>query len=256
MAIHYLTKEQKSEYFESGNLTGLDPIFNSSEMVIINQELKELSAFLHPNEKMFTMRDWHISSKWLYDICTNSRILDYVEGILGPNFFLWGSHFFAKAPNTKDTVAWHQDAYYWPLEPHNSVTVWLAFTDVDVANGAMKVIPKSHKAGPIKHKIAPEDSVLWLELEEGTFNESDAKSLEIKSGHISLHDDNIVHGSPSNQSDRWRTALTIRYSGTNVKCDLSIWPQFKAYVVRGEDTYKHNPAGIIPVEKYGRLVEG
>jgi non-heme Fe2+,alpha-ketoglutarate-dependent halogenase len=253
MTRYQLTEEQKQFYKENGYIIGLQPIFSKSEMEVLNKELKELAAYLEPGEKMLTIREWHVTSKWLYDVCTNPRILDYVEGILGPNFYMWGSQFFAKEPQSKDTVAWHQDSYYWPLHPHNSVTVWLAFTDVDEANGAMKVIPKSHKAGLIKHNSISGDSVLTLELEEGSFDEASARSLLNPSGHITLHDDAIVHGSPANHSDRWRIGLTVRYSGTNVKCDTSKAPSFKAYLCRGVDEYKHNPVGIIPTQKYGRL---
>lgn len=49
------------------------------------------------------------------------------EGILSPDFYLWASDFFAKEPHTHPTVGWRQDANYWPMTPHNSVTVWLAF---------------------------------------------------------------------------------------------------------------------------------
>jgi len=248
-----LTEEQKAFYQENGYLIGLEPVFSGAEVVQLNENLEELKKLLEPGEKMTTIREWHMSSKWLYDVCTNPKILDYVEGILGPNFYMWGSQFFAKAPGSKDTVAWHQDAYYWPLHPHNSVTVWLGFTDVDEENGAMQVIPGSHRAGLIKHKNVSGDSVLTLELEQGTFNESDAQSLVLQAGQISLHDDAIVHGSPANRSNRWRNGLTVRYSGTNVKCDLSKAPQFKAYLVRGTDDYNYNPQGTIPTEKFARL---
>lgn len=253
MTLHRLTQEQKESYRENGYLIGLEPIFTPEEMVKLNEELTELASHLEPDEKMQHIREWHMSSKWLYDVCTHPQILAYVEGILGPNFYMWGSQFFAKPPRTPDTVAWHQDAYYWPLAPHNSVTVWLAFTDVDEENGAMKVIPRTHRAGLLKHKNVSSDSVLALELEEGTFDERDAKSLLLKAGQLSLHDDNIVHGSPANHSDRWRTGLTIRYSGTNVKCDLSRAPQFKAYLVHGVDEFKYNPEGIVPTERFARL---
>ncbi|MBB6670775.1 phytanoyl-CoA dioxygenase family protein [Cohnella nanjingensis] len=248
-----LTEEQKSSYHENGYVIGLAPVFSEPEVEQLNANLKQLAQLLEPGEKMSAIREWHMSSKWLYDVCTNPKILDYVEGILGPNFYMWGSQFFAKAPGSKDTVAWHQDAYYWPLHPHNSVTVWLAFTDVDEENGAMQVIPKSHKDGLIKHRSVSGDSVLTLELEEGTFYETDAKSLVLKAGQISLHDDAIVHGSPANHSTRWRNGVTIRYSGTNVRCDLSKAPQFKAYLVRGSDEFNYNPQGAIPTEKFARL---
>src|SRR5690606_3258067 len=144
--IHRLTEEQKAFYHENGYLVGLEPVYTTEEMVKLNEELKELASLLLPGEKLQHIREWHMSSKWLYDICTHPQILAYVEGILGPNFYVWGSQFFAKPPHSPETVAWHQDAYYWPLSPHHSVTVWLAFTDVDDDNGAMQVIPKTHRA--------------------------------------------------------------------------------------------------------------
>lgn len=249
----FLTEQQKQAYADNGYLIGLPPVYSTEEMARLNEELKELTKLLEPGEKMLHMREWHSQSKWLYDICANPRILDYVESILGPDFFMWGSQFFAKEPGSTDTVAWHQDAYYWSLSPHHSVTVWLAFTDVDEANGAMRVIPGTHDKGIIQHRKVTGDSVLTLELEQGTFNEADAKSLILQAGQVSLHDDNIVHGSPANLSDRWRIGLTIRYSSTIVRSDLSRAPKFKSYMMRGTDRYQFNPIGAIPTERYGRL---
>lgn len=255
-AIHELTEEQKKYYADNGYLIGLPPVFSAEEVKGLNEGLEELKKLLAPGEKLHHMREWHMESKWLYDICTHPQILKYVEGILGPNFYMWGTEFFGKEPHSPSRVAWHQDAYYWALSPHHSVTVWLAFTDVDDANGAMRVIPATHNKGLIKHRKIDDNSVLTLELEEGTFNESDAKTLVLKAGELSLHDDNIVHGSPPNTSDRWRIGLTIRYSGTHVKCDMERAPKFRAYMMNGVDEFKYNPYGTLPTQQYGRLPVG
>ncbi|HLL90915.1 MAG TPA: phytanoyl-CoA dioxygenase family protein [Tepidisphaeraceae bacterium] len=248
-----LTEQQQHFYRDNGYLIDLPPIFTRDEMRIHNAKLAELMKLLRPGETAKDIREWHETSRWLYDICMNPKILDLVEGLLGPDFFMWASNFFIKEPRTTDTVGWHQDSYYWPMSPHNSVTVWLAFTDVDEANGAMKIVPGSHKAGLIKHKrSAQTDSVLTLELEKGTFREDAAVSLRLNAGQVSLHDDAAVHGSPANPSDRRRAGLTIRYSGTNVKNDLSINPHFKTYPCRGVDQYKHNPVGTVPTREFGR----
>ena len=248
-----LSPEQRKHFNEQGYLLGLEPIFDRSEVEQLNAGLNTLCELLLPGEEMIKINGWHRTSRWLYDICTHPQILAYVEGILGPDFFLWGSHFFAKAPQTSDTVGWHQDAHYWPLSPHNTVTVWLAFTDVDEENGAMKVIPGSHRGGILKHKeAAAEASVLTLELEEGTFSVEDAVSFRLPAGCASLHDDNLIHGSPANPSDRWRIGLTMRFSGTNVKCDLEQNPHFQAFLVHGVDTFQHNPPSVIPTETYAR----
>jgi len=249
-----LTDTQKHFYNENGCIIGLPPVFSAARVAELNGGYAELTKLLRTGESPKEIREWHESSRWLYDICSTPQILDYVESILGPDFFLWASNFFSKAPHTPETVGWHQDAFYWPLHPHNSVTVWIAFTDVDGENGAMKVIPATHKSGLLKHtRSTNTDSVLTLELERGTFREDAAVSLNLKAGEISLHDDAIVHGSPANHSERWRIGLSIRYSGTNVKCDLAINPYFKAYLMRGVDTYNHNPQGVIPAAQFGRL---
>jgi len=248
-----LTEEQKAFYAENGYLIGLPPIYTPEEMRQMNGELPELLKLLKPGETSKDIREWHETSRYLNDICMNPKILDLIEGILGPNFFYWASSFFIKEPFSKAVVGWHQDAYYWPMKPQHSVTVWLAFDDVNPENGSMKIIPGSHKGGVIKHRHSGQtDSILTLELETGMFREDTAVQFTLKAGEVSLHDDRAIHGSPANPSARRRAGLTIRYSGTEVKNDLTVNPNFKAYLCRGMDEYRHNPAGTIPTERFAR----
>lgn len=248
-----LTEEQKAFYHHNGYLLGLPRIYSAEEMQRINAELPQLLALLQPGETAKDIREWHETSVYLYEIVMNPKIHDLVESILGPDFYCWASSFFIKEPFSMATVGWHQDAYYWPMHPHHSVTVWLAFDDVDEENGGMKVIPGSHLHGVIRHTRSQQtSSILTLELETGTFHESDAVQFKLKAGEVSLHDDRCVHGSPANLSARRRAGLTIRYSGTNVKNDLSINPNFKAYLCRGTDRFHLNPEGRPPRERFAR----
>ena len=249
-----LTDTQRKFYEENGYLIGLPPVFDAGQVKDLNSGLIELMKLLRPGEDAKDIREWHESSRFLYDICTNSTILDYVEDILGQDFYLWGSNFFIKPPRSSSTVGWHQDTYYWPLEPKISATVWVAFEDVDEANAAMQVIPGSHRAGLLKHSRSSDtDSVLTLECEQGQFREDSAVSLNLRAGQVSIHDDKLVHGSPANTSSRRRAGLTIRYSSTVVKCDLAVNPYFTTYLCRGVDTYRHNPVGKVPSSRFGRL---
>lgn len=248
-----LNEEQKKAYQEKGYLIDLPPVFDVNGVQDLKHGFQELCNLLDPTETPYDMVRWHTDSRWLYDVCANPQILDYVEDLLGPNFYLWGTGVFAKSPRSEAMVPWHQDSYYWPLNPHRTVSVWLAFEDVDDDNGAMKVIPGTHHAGLLKHaRSNSAKNVLNLELEKGNYNEQDAVSLILKAGQISIHDDAMVHGSPANRSDRWRTGLAIRYSSTSVKSDMTKWPHFRAYPMRGVDEYNHNPKGEIPVERFAR----
>lgn len=253
MSRFRLSEEQREFYRQNGYLLGLPAIYTPAEMAHINAELPQLLALLEPGETAKDIREWHETSSYLYEMVMNPRIHDLVEGVLGPNFYCWASSFFIKEPFSDSTVGWHQDAYYWPMAPHHSVTVWLAFDDVDAENGAMRVVPGSHLHGLMKHQRSTQtSSILTLELETGTFSEAEAIQFKLKAGEVSLHDDRCVHSSPSNPSPRRRAGLTLRYSGTEVKNDLAVNPNFKAYLCRGVDEFHLNPVGVPPTQRFGR----
>ena len=235
-----------------GYLTGL-PVFDSAEVDRINGELEHILALLEPGETTKEIREWHEASAFLLELCLEDRILDHVERLLGPDFYMWASNFFIKQPRTHETVGWHQDAYYWPLKPVESLTVWLALDDVNDENGAMQVLPGSHKSQIVEHRRDTDaDSVLGLVADTTGFDLKDVRSVHLKPGQISIHDDKLLHCSPANPSARRRAGFTIRYSPNRVVCDLAVNPHFRIYQARGEQC-THNPAGPAPSERYGRL---
>ena len=233
-------------YHRQGFLAGFQ-IFEEDECPRLLELYWRLRKLLPSGMSTQEMDWWHATDRELWELCKHPKILDYVESILGPDFFLWGTQFFSKEPRDGKTTPWHQDAFYWPLSPHKAVTVWLAFSDSDEGNGAMMVVPGSHRAGKLKYRKTTQDSdVLDMVLEHGEFRESNAVPLILKAGQISLHDDNIIHGSAPNHSERLRCGLTMRYSAGEVRGDLSVWPFFKASWVRGVDRWGHNPVGVPP----------
>ena len=233
-------------YHHQGFLAGFQ-IFEEDECPRLLELYWRLRKLLPSGMSTQEMDWWHATDRELWELCKHPKILDYVESILGPDFFLWGTQFFSKEPRDGKTTPWHQDAFYWPLSPHKAVTVWLAFSDSDEGNGAMMVVPGSHRAGKLKYRKTTQDSdVLDMVLEHGEFRESNAVPLILKAGQISLHDDNIIHGSAPNHSERLRCGLTMRYSAGEVRGDLSVWPFFKAFWVRGVDRWGHNPVGVPP----------
>lgn len=252
MELKSLTAEQQQFYEEQGYLLGLPAIFTGEELIKLQQGYEHILSLLQADENPSDIMGWHKTSRWLYDICAHPQILNYVEGVLGSDFYLSASEFITKSPNSDRTVPWHQDSYYWSTDLNHTVTVWLAITDVDEGNGAMKVIPATHKAGLIQHKIAGEDAILSFELDRGTFSEKDAVSMIIPAGGITMHVDTLIHGSGPNPSNRWRVGFVIRYSKTSVKWDPKLYPNYQLYMMRGQDTYGHHPQGELPAEPFGR----
>ena len=192
---------------------------------------KDLGAPVSGNYRQKT----HLLFTWAEALIRHSKILDAVEDLLGPNLLCWSSGFFNKEPHTPNYVSWHQDATYWGLRPYDEVTAWLAFTPSNTQNGAMRVIPGSHK-----EQVPHEDSFAEVNMlsrgQEITvdIDESRAVDLVLDPGEISLHHILTFHSSPPNASNERRIGFAIRYVPPHVKQMGPI--QDTATLVRGEDT--------------------
>jgi len=174
----------------------------------------------------------------VFDLLRHPRIVSCVRDLLGEDVIGWGSHYFCKMPHDGKSVAWHQDASYWPLTPSKTVTVWLAIDDADVENACMRFIPGSHHLGHLTYRTSQtgEDNVLDQTVEDAE-QFGGPVDIELKAGEISIHSDLLLHGSHANNSDRRRCGLTLRYCAAEVRAHLG-W-NGKGVVVSGHDSTGH-----------------
>ena len=116
------------------------------------------------------------------EFCKNNIILDYVEQLIGPDFALWNSSFFAKPAHNGHATPWHQDGQYWPIKPLATCTVWLAIDDATIENGCLKFIKGSHTDQKLKSHNLNENKNLTLnqELNKKEYDESKAVNLILK----------------------------------------------------------------------------
>ena len=143
----HLTNSQVDQYHEHGYVKNL-PVFDASEISTLQATFEELAARLPDGTDINQVTMWHKCSRTFYDLSRHPAILDYVEDLIGPDFFQWAGQFFVKYPGDGSEVPWHQDAQYWPLSPQQTVSVWLAVYDTDTNNAAMQVVSGSHRRGP------------------------------------------------------------------------------------------------------------
>ena len=87
----------------------------------------------------------------------DDRLVDLAEVFVGPDVALFASHYISKPPHSGRPVLWHQDAGYWPLDPMEVITLWLAVDPSTTANGCLRVVPGSHRHGV--HAMRDRDDV-------------------------------------------------------------------------------------------------
>lgn len=179
-------------------------------------------------------------------LVSDERLLDVAQQFIGPDIALFASHYIVKAPRTGRPVLWHQDGSYWPLDPMEVVTLWLACGPANRENGCMKVIPGTQHLSLQEMKVNPEvDSVLHSEIDPNLVDASREVYLELGPGDVSVHHPNVIHGSGPNDSDQWRFGLTIRYIPTSTRItgsSLAGCPfLLRGNAVHGVNTYLERP---------------
>ena len=159
-----------------------------------------------------------VDDPFVHRLVGDDRLLDIAEQYIGPNIALFAAHYIAKSPKTGRAVQWHQDGSYWPLEPMEVTTLWVAGTPSTIENGCMRVLPGTQNNKLLKRRdlidLDTENYVLGVGIHPDQIDESDAVDLELEAGDISIHNPLIIHGSNANTSDAWRVGLTLRYIPT------------------------------------------
>ncbi len=238
-----LTDEQRRQFDRDGYLCPLRVLdereverFLASYMEYTAANKERLEA-LPANQKYKVLSETHFVLPWVYEIVSHPRVLDAVEGLLGPNLLAWNSNWFTKMPGEKSFVSWHQDGTYWKLNPPTVVTAWVALSPSTPANGCMRVIPGTHTEPmmPQRETYVADNALSRGQEIAVEVDERQAVDLSLRPGEMSLHHIWIVHGSNANTSkDTPRIGIAIRYTRPEVVQESPTKPY--AMLVRGKDT--------------------
>jgi non-heme Fe2+,alpha-ketoglutarate-dependent halogenase len=238
-----LSDEQRERFDRDGYLSPIRVLDNrevgrylDSYMAYSADNKARLDA-LPANQKYKVLSETHFVLPWVYEIASHPRVLDALEGLLGPNLIAWNSNWFTKMPGEKSFVSWHQDGTYWKLNPPTVVTAWVALSPSASSNGCMRVIPGTHTEPmmPQRETYVPENALSRGQEIAVEVDEKQAVDLNLRPGEMSLHHIWIVHGSNANTSkDTPRIGIAIRYTKPEVMQESPTKPF--GLLVRGKDT--------------------
>src|SRR3982751_1502005 len=244
MKLKALTQQQVEQYFRDGYVPKIrvmsESAANAARAALEDYE-KRSGGPLRGNLRHKS----HLLFPFLSEIVRNDRVLDAIEDLYGANILCWTTNFFIKEARNPAFVSWHQDATYWGLSAPDVVTAWVALTPSNMANGAMGVIPGSHRLQQLPHRDTFDKNNLLTRGQEIAVevDESRAAYLELEPGEASLHHVLLVHGSPPNPSNDRRIGFAIRYIPTSVR---QLHGEDSATLVRGVDTFGHFEHEPIP----------
>ncbi len=235
-----LSDDQQAQYWDDGYLFPLD-VMSQEEAAKWRAEIEDieadwLSADLPLPLNSYKRVNTHVVMPMAARLASDSRVLDIVEGILGPNILVWSAEFFIKEPRTKSFVSMHQDLTYWGLGAIDGlVTAWIALSPATVSSGCMDFVKGSHKNPILPHADTHSDDNLLSRGQEIAVDiaSEDQTAIALQPGQMSLHHGLTIHGSGPNVSDDRRIGFVIRY----IKPEIAQQVADKDYamLVRGVD---------------------
>jgi len=138
---------------------------------------------------------------------------------------------------------WHQDYPYWYTAigdaAQDVVTAIVFLDDATAANGALRVLPRSHLRPLMVHELTKQPGNLLTRGQEITevIDDADAVTLELAPGQMSLHDVRLAHASAPNDTEARRVGYAIRYVAAHVRNTGT--RRDSALLVRGVDRFHH-----------------
>jgi ectoine hydroxylase-related dioxygenase (phytanoyl-CoA dioxygenase family) len=121
-----------------------------------------------------------------------------------------------KEPKVGGSWEWHQDYGYWYknqfMFPDQLISVMVALTEANKANGCLQVIKGSHKLGRVNHGFSGEQVGADLVMVENSLKTMELVYCEIQPGDALFFHSNLLHRSEANLSDYPRWSIISCYS--------------------------------------------
>lgn len=218
---------QKRRFDRQGYLV-LEDVLTPREVArlraALDEVLRSARGLRHSTRKFLVVRDRQ--GKYLvsrvrdpiarhrrfHDLVFHPRILDVVENLIGPNIQLQQTRLVLKPRTPEAFFDWHQDFPAFPHTNFDLVVVSVYLDDSTPENGCLRVIPGSHRLGPLLHRFTFEGARRTMIADRRLVaDRSRWRELPVRAGGIQVHSANLLHSSRANMTDRPRRAVLLWY---------------------------------------------
>src|SRR5262249_39648787 len=252
IAQRYLTEEQIASYRRDGYLAvpGVIDAERVQALRRVTEAFVERSQGLTRSDAVFDLDPRHTAAAPIVRRIKNpadhdplyawvsleSPILDIVAELLGPSIRFHHSKLNLKGGHIGAPVEVHQDAAFYPHSNDDVLAVGLLLDDATAENGAMSVLPGSHRGPIYTHYDLQGRFIGGMRAEDiARLDRSGARLLALPAGSIHIHHYRLRHWAGPNTPPRDRRPLLNPHSAAAAATPAA------------------DPAGS---PRYGRLVRG
>jgi len=132
---------------------------------------------------------------------------------------LFFSSFIVKAPGEDSELIMHQDMTLVDESIFTGINIWCPLVDLNEKNGAIEVLPGSHKLFKTYRGSSIPD--IYDDVKDEV--KSLMKSCQLKAGEAIIFDQSIIHYSPPNLSDEERPVINTFIAHQDAKIKICYW---------------------------------
>ncbi|MEF8807919.1 phytanoyl-CoA dioxygenase family protein [Natronomonas sp.] len=169
------------------------------------------------------------------EVANDDTIVSVAAQLLGENLKLLRSAAMFKPPEVGSEKGYHQDAAYYPIQPMDHLTVWIALDEATTENGCMNVVPGGHKDGLLGHEAVEYDTDIVIA--EKDYDAEDAVPIPMEPGSVLFTHCLVPHYTAPNTTENWRRALINSYMRSRsrfTKPDEELPPWVDSVHIQGE----------------------
>ena len=229
----YKTLMESNGYAVINNVYTPDQI--NSIIAIINSANQNYSAF-RKTKDLFAIRSFLQTIPSIHEILWNEGVLQLIKDLFGKDYFIIKSIYFDKPSQSNWFVPFHQDLTIsvnkktdipgysaWTskqgqiaVQPpeyilENICTLRIHLDDCDENNGALRIIPGSHKNGVQRARAIP--------------LENTAAICNVKKGGVMIMKPLLMHASSRSTSNQQRRVIHIEFANVMLPEGLQ-WKEF------------------------------
>ena len=146
------TASEAATQFEQNGYLIIDRVFSEDEIAPVSEEIDRLIAgkstyvperdlVWEPGANPPRLRNafrLHLYNNFFLEFAKSPKMTGILGELLGHPLRLYGSQLFAKPARVGTLVPKHQDMAYWPFDPPELISAWVALDDTSMENGCVR----------------------------------------------------------------------------------------------------------------------
>ncbi|MEV4611541.1 phytanoyl-CoA dioxygenase family protein [Kitasatospora sp. NPDC049258] len=213
--------QRQVDFYRANGFCVVDGIFDAElvakaravvDGLLSSADLAQM-AEAEPEDGSKARRIWAPTSRdeLFAGIAEDTRLLDAVEQLIGPDIVLQYSKLNVKPPRVGSVVEWHQDFAFYPHTNTDLVATLIYLDDATRANACLRVVPGSHRHGLFEHESRGHFVGKVPSPAQVGLGDSAIVDCEGAAGSVVFIHPLLLHSSEKNLSDLYRRVFIPSY---------------------------------------------